>query len=290
MAWTPITTIDELEGAHEHSTFDAKKGYDQADLDVAREEMAKDVAAFATAHGGTLLVGAKEQGGRVVLLTGIAKPKEFQEELSRAVSKLCLPLPSYTERVLSLDQAAQTRLCDRQPVQEVVDVVIVNVYPMPAGPVAVRSTRDRNYYKFPVRVGDQTEYLDPIRLSQYMNPHDRQIALLLQEVLRDPLCKTVAMQDQDGKEFQAREVLVFDRSKIESAPPNPRILKRIDEQRMVAVFHDAARGGEAHVPLTFIRAVWRSSPNHWSLALEGALFRSSPYSGGVTPFIPFRGT
>ena len=296
MSWTPITSPSQLVGAHEHSSFDAKRSYSNADPDARKEEMCKDIAAFATAMGGTLVVGAAEQGGRIVALPGVENVRRLQEDISKAVQSLCFPTPSFADRVVAINANWRELILGRPGASEPdVDLLVLNIYPMPAGPVAVRAVRDRDLYRFPIRVGDQTEFLDPARLSLYMNTHDRQIALLLHEILQDDALPTVRFPDaQDSKGAvvpgeRGRHVEVFDRRRLEGSAACTRILKRLDERHMVAVF-DAGHLGEgeveAHVPLTFVRAVWNDPREGWSIALEGSLFRPLTTSKRVIPFIP----
>ena len=58
-----MLTLPAVGSPVEKLRVDCKVGYFKPDLDERRQEMAKDVAAFANAQGGRLLIGSKEVGG-----------------------------------------------------------------------------------------------------------------------------------------------------------------------------------------------------------------------------------
>lgn len=275
MAWKPILTSMDLHGQHERATFDAKKAYNEHDDDTRKLEMAKDVAAFASAMGGTLLVGAVEKDGVIQAFSHV-DAKRLQETLSKALQALCVPIPSYDNARISLDAEEQSLILGR-PASGAVTIVAFNVFPMSSGPVAVRTAPNSDAYRFPIRVGDHTGFLDPARLALYMSPHDRKIALQLHELLMG----RAALEAGGSPEGVA--VQVFDRGLVEGAPPRPRKFLRLDEASGVAVFADADRPSVvANVPLTFVRAVWRDPVEGPCVAIEGSLFRNVGYRGERT--------
>ncbi len=71
MPWQPILSLDQLVARFETSTLDLKTTYDLVAGASTRAEIAKDVASFANAFGGVIVVGVKERGGRVVQIEGV---------------------------------------------------------------------------------------------------------------------------------------------------------------------------------------------------------------------------
>ncbi len=86
----------------------------------------------------------------------------------------CRPVPSVEALVLTLNGTDQV-------------VVAVNVDPLPDQPVAAQFYRkDSNgkavpedAWRFPIRVGSHTDFIDPARLPMYINPHIRRMVIHL---------------------------------------------------------------------------------------------------------------
>ncbi len=66
-------------------------------LDTTRYEIAKDVAAFANAIGGTVVVGVKEQHGNAVRLEGVRNVPTLLQEVAVALKQHYVPVPSTPE-------------------------------------------------------------------------------------------------------------------------------------------------------------------------------------------------
>jgi hypothetical protein len=116
-----------------------------------------------------------------------------------------------------------------------------------AGPMA-------ETYRFPVRVVDHTDFLDPTELPMWMNSHERRIAIRLREVPTGAVVR--AFQVQFGANDGAECLLN---------------LAGVDEREMVAVFR---RGSDrAKVPLVLISAIWQDPrSDQWSVKVEGTVF------------------
>ena len=112
MSWKPTDDYLELANRHETSTFDWKRPYDLNDPTTVFE-MAKDVAALASAMGGTVAVGTVEgkgdKKGRIVALQSVANPGLFETKLGDAVRRRCRPLPVWRTKHIELDSAARKR-------------------------------------------------------------------------------------------------------------------------------------------------------------------------------------
>lgn len=168
--FTPILSAAGLPAAgpltrsREAERIDFKSGYDPA----ARSEMAKDMAAFANALGGVVLIGT-----------------------SRDDEPLAYPgmAPDFAERLLEGFADAQVRhLSPSPPVVErkIFDapnaraagfvLLAVNVHPFAEQIVGARVAP--NVWRFPVRVGADTNFLEPSMLPLYTNAVRRNTLLL----------------------------------------------------------------------------------------------------------------
>ena len=269
--WDPITTVEQLVAIFEKSDLDLKRRYDLA-LAKTPYDIAKDVSAFASAAGGTIVVGADESGGRVAGLPGVAEAPELVREIGKAIQTFCSPWPLYQEKVLTLSPADYARvLPGSSNAPAAVDLLVVNVGPDVRGPIGVRPKNDKgnpikDAYAFPVRVGEQTDWLRPDQLAMWMNSHERRIAIRLRAIASAAMICAFHEQRSDEGEWLTL------------------LLERVDEEQGVAVFSQSGRGGiAAHVPLAFVLAAWRDPVQGvWSVKVDGTIF---PASAGMT-FIP----
>jgi hypothetical protein len=244
----PITTEADLPDVgkakqFEGQTFDAK---------APREEkpyhLAKHVAAFANAEGGTILIGAIEDLPTGVLTKYEPMPsdraRDVRDAYDRAVKDRCRPAPLMMAVIIP--KGTDTFL------------VAVNVYPSPLLPVAVRVVGDGkeegyggDAYTFPIRLGTQVEYLKPEQLGMFMEPKIRRVALLL-----------------DGIPEAARKrVVLFDCHG--AGRPEVRPLKEVDflGARVVFGSHEV---GTLVVPLDLVQSVCRLEDGSWCVAYDGA--------------------
>jgi hypothetical protein len=272
MTWKPITTVESLIDVFEKSDFDLKKLYDLT-LAKVPYDIARDVAAFASAVGGTVLVGATEDDGRIGTLPGIVNVPQFAKEIGSAVQKFCVPWPAYQEVEIAVTSEERRRIAPDDPGNDAVRVMVVNVPPDVRGPIGVRAKNDkgnavRDAYCFPVRVGERTDFLRPEQLSMWMNSHDRRIAIRLREVTR-------------GTFVHAYQVETLNDGHTKTV-----IFESVDEGKGIAIFSTSSRV-DAHVPLAFITAVWAepAGREELSIKVDGTLFPDSHLVG----FIPSRG-
>ena len=165
-------------GERESPTLDFKCKLDRLDDGkVDSFELAKDVAAMASVYGGTLLVGACEEGRSGKL--GVYKPlsaadaTEAMDAYQLAARDRCRPVPLVSPVAIPLDQGS---------------VVAINVMPVVEGPVAVRVRGDKSdgygndTYVFPVRVSTHAIMFTPEQLPMLMNPEVRRMAILLRSI------------------------------------------------------------------------------------------------------------
>ncbi len=158
----------------EDNRLDCKVRYD-GDRQARRQEMAKDVAAFANANGGELFVGMAERAGLVTAHVGLdqAQAAECKRDFEEAVRDNVRPTP--------------VMLAELLPVEGNKFLVHVEVQPFPGQAVGVRtSSEDGTGWVFPVRVGTQTAWYSPEQLVLLMDVAHRRKAQLLFQAAGQP--------------------------------------------------------------------------------------------------------
>ena len=259
--------------------FGLKRRYDLA-LAKTPYDIAKDIVAFASAAGGTVVVGADEIAGRVSGATrrrksGGARPRDRGEPF-----RPCLPWPLYQEKVLTLSREDGARvLPGTSNASSVLDLLRVNVGPDVRGPIGVRPKNDKgnpiqNAYSFPVRVGEQTDWLRPDQLAMWMNSHERRVAVLL----RKALGSSVRAHYRRGSNQQ----MSYTRDLV---------LQDLDEGQSQMTLRDPTRSDVlANIPLAFVVAVWRDAgDSRWEIAVNGSIFSIGDNGGASPRFIPYLG-
>ncbi len=149
-------------GALETDTLDFKGKMDRRDEKPDYPELAKDIAAFANAHGGVILVGAYEDkpNGRLGVIKGLASDadvKEVRDAYSKAATEFCSPSPVTDSKVIPHSSGK---------------VIAVNVWPFPGQAVGVRE-EGYERWAFPWRSHIETKYLMPEQLPMLMIPELR---------------------------------------------------------------------------------------------------------------------
>jgi len=284
MAWSPVESAAHLVGKHETLTFDWKATYDFADPTTAFE-VAKDVAAFASAVGGTILIGAHEGGGprrgMVGAFASVTAPGELVTRVTQSVNQNTRPLPIFEPRIIRLSVDDQRQVLEREPDETAeVIVVAVNVRPTASGFVAVRVCRPdgaviADAFKFPIRGGERTRCLLPEELALYQDAHERKVAVLLHQIPAVDRAQgaglRVRLYDDTGATNQLRDVV------------------RIDEEHKILVLmldglHETLT---ANIPFAFIRTVWRDELGEWCIFVEGRVFHDIA-DASRPQFIPTR--
>ncbi|HVW25070.1 MAG TPA: ATP-binding protein [Polyangiaceae bacterium] len=149
----------------------------KARASAERFELAKDVAAFANASGGTILFGADEDRATATLRAYVPlderEAAKTERDVTEAVRDRCNPRPVIA--------------CASIPYGSGV-VLAVNVWPFIGQAVGVRVRADRgdgyggNAYVFPLRVGTHTPDLEPGQIAMLMLPSLRRITILLSQI------------------------------------------------------------------------------------------------------------
>jgi hypothetical protein len=275
----PITNLDQLVARFEHSQLDYKTTYDLAD-DAVRYEIAKDVAAFANAMGGTIVVGVREQGGRVVRLEGVSDAPRLVRSVADALRHHCVPVPSTPqEHAIAVSPADAPKLLATGSAPPLADVTLLtlNVQADPRGPIGVRpypTATIADAYRFPVRVSDQTRFMPPTELPMWMNSHERRAAIQLRGVLESGGSAVAMHLDAMGTDPR-------------SHPQRVQVIE-IDEEASTVGLRSMGPGNfVATVPLLYVEAVWRDAlDNAWRISVRGTLFVGSVSSGISSRFTP----
>lgn len=147
-------------------------------LDVKRDpymdprELGKDMAAFANATGGVVLVGAYEDAKLIRLNPlPVDVANRQRQEFENALKDRCSPTPVVRPCVLQVAGG---------------HVVAINVDPFPGQPIGVSTDGGKRKegvgFAFPVRAASQTVWLLPEQLSMLMLPELRWKAVTLSSI------------------------------------------------------------------------------------------------------------
>jgi hypothetical protein len=207
-------------------------------------ELAKDVAAFANAAGGSLLHCAHEDKKRRALgryspvtqaeTAGIVNAYDF------AIRDRCFPGISWSDARIALDHGF---------------VAAINVQPFPGQIVGVKVKGDKadghggDAYVFPVRVGTHTRCLTPGELAMYMVPEVRMTIVALEAIPDQERANVTLIQLLGGNANRH----VKDGLAIVAIEPERNAL-RFDNNESY--------------PLNCVRAVWHNG-RHWCISVEG---------------------
>lgn len=200
-------------------------------------DLAKDVAAFANASGGTLLIGALEERatGRLLHYAPFDAPAiaKLRKAYSEAVRDFCSPRP----------------ICDSTPIAHGSgSVLAVNVWPFPGQVVGARlQQKGERIFRFPLRTGIDTHYLEAEQLPMLMIPELRRLVVLLRGIPRDEYVRRYRSFASPGGEQL-------------SPVTKDCMFVAVDELSNVVMFREGPSYGEEHydyVPLDKVRSVWR---------------------------------
>jgi hypothetical protein len=249
------TTGATFEGA----TFEMKGGgINKAD----DGEMAKDVAAFANAAGGVIVVGVDHNNGtaqRCPLERDDAG--ELVELYSAAVGDRCSPRPFMEPFVIDVGPEP-----GRSPDKRF--VVAVNVWPYPDQPVGVTySVMGKRglpsdigeAFKFPLRVGAHTRFLRPEKIPMFLSSEIRRMAILIDQIPASERSSVeILSRFYDQSATQGREN-AFRRVTIVEVDPMKNCVR--------CQFQSSDRR-ELIVPLDSVAKVWKSGKT-WTIAVRG---------------------
>lgn len=215
----------------------------------SRFEMAKDIAAFANADGGTLLIGAVEDSGTRVLSSyrplAQAAAARAEHDYSEAVRDLCIPKPLLTFEHIGVAPGV---------------VLAVNVWPSVAHPIAVRVRADKAHgfggdaYYFPLRVTTHTIELDPEQVSMLTVPTIRRMSVLLSRIRPGSVVR-----------------LQFRRPRHEGAVDSQFLFVGVDPlQNRIELALPTQSSTTFHLPIDAVESAW-SDILGWTLAASGGI-------------------
>ncbi len=230
-------------GSREDQELDFKVVLDQSSGKPDHLELAKDIAAFANAYGGTIIVGASE------------KPKGVLFELRGL---------SHQDAAFACDQYAMAQAQRIRPSTIVTTSVeeeggrffaVIRIEPSMGQAIGVRfkpreetdpseTKQPPEIYGFPLRVGDNTAWLQPEQLPMLMIPQLRRTIVLLRAAI--------------GQQISGQRL-----SNHSSLPQGigPARVLAVDEPSNLLVLE-----GNPGVPLDQIRSVWHAQDGwhlHW---------------------------
>lgn len=248
----PLTTpalVPPVGTARETGTYDFKREQNPAD----QRELGKDVAAFANASGGIVLIGAGENRqigslDRYFPMTQI-EAQALTVAYEQAVALRCHPAPVIEALPIEIGPplAPTTGY-----------VVAVNVYPMPLGPVGVRWDSDRvgPSFAFPLRTATQTRYLTPTELAMLTVPEIRRVSLMLDAIPPSQRAQVRFVGRHGG--LPATKTFTF----VEIDP-------LLTSVRIALTPQAAAEGKISGIPLDKIVSVYQHNGTSWTVMLDG---------------------
>jgi hypothetical protein len=189
-------------------------------------ELAKDVAAFANASGGVILVGAAEDRrrgsvGRYMPMEQ-DEAKRVRDAFNQATRDLCSPKPMLNPVII----ACQDKF-----------VVAINVWPFPGQAVGVQLQTELPGFAFPFRTGVETIWLNAEQLPMLMVPELRRISILLDAIPTGARIGILGPRGHVTDEFTLVELRVLEN---------------------VVVLEQGGRTSKTHLPIDAIRSVWKT--------------------------------
>jgi len=255
---------------------------EKADLDFKRFadptrcwEHCKDIAAFANALGGVLLIGAAEHGGQLAYPGVRGQTADDVKTIYEGAAGLCSP--AAVVDVVPIPQQAGA------------PVVAINVDPSVDAVVAApardhdRHGRERKHdiaWVFPRRVASQTEYLQPEVLPMYMNREVRRAVVLLSRIPTNKrrgltvfyhAQRHIQNQHWDGVVQVGNMDLDLDEVRVDR-----------NVAKFCAVIDN--HGVQIRIPLLDILDVWEVGDSRWAVKVAGRLHR---VQGAPTPRLAY---
>jgi hypothetical protein len=237
------------------------KGRVAFDTPEQRRELAKDVAEFANAMGGVILVGAYEANGRLGTYKGLTAKEaaEVKNAYETSAREFCAPVPTTDVQIIPLSDGSGF-------------VVAVNAYPLAGQAVGLLWQRDGGCpaYAFPFRPGEKTVWLRPEQLPMLMVPEIRRMAILLDSI---PL------------EERAEVDIVAVAHTGSASSKNTLRFVRVDIQGSCVIFSEGGGGGaiiSTSIPLDAMKLVWRNF-GRWSVMIRGTFQKKSDGLWDYTP-------
>ncbi len=160
--------------------------------DEGRRECAADVAQFANASGGTVVIGAPQENHIVQGFKNVSTPAELVRWIEDVINGQLEPVPLVDQRVVDIPGGTR--------------VVAVNVPPSPV--LIARKTTGKGY-EFPIRAGDGKRYMTLIEVEARMGNRERLMKLRIEQIKRDErvtLDAHIPAGGVDAREWQVASV------------------------------------------------------------------------------------
>lgn len=236
-----VADLPALGANAEHVSRDCKSHVDIARLD----EMGKDIAAFANSVGGVIWIGVSEDK-KSNDVTGYNPLKQASD----------------AENVRRAYQTAAADYCSPSPLIDTTSlpwqggyVVAVNVWPFPGQAVGVRDVANQYSFRFPIRLGNQTDFLRAEQLPMLMVPEIRRVSILLRQMTRGDAIEFIGESTRwDGVFGEVREL----------------------ENVLDLELNVGTTTRPAALPIDAVESVWRDgrvwrikARHRWALAIDG---------------------
>ncbi len=131
-----------------------------------KRECRRDIAAFANASGGTLVVGADESNHVLSGFAPVPDPHGTARWIDEIVKEQLEPVPAIEPHVITLDGRP---------------LLVVNVPPIPV----LVGRRTGEGYEFPIRAADSRRYLTLSEVEARMHDSGRRLRLRIQQIAAD---------------------------------------------------------------------------------------------------------
>jgi hypothetical protein len=217
-------------------------------------EHAKDIAAFANAFGGVLLIGVSETAD--------------------SFSRCLMPIEDARDVVRAYDDAARDLLAPRvtvdclavtPPENELQALVAVNVDPFPGQMVGAKLPQTEGW-RFPVRTAARhSAYYDPEKIMLYADPRTRKSAILLSSVSKKGTVYLQVIFRQEGGSAadESDELCSGEFRGLDLATNTAEFGCMLPDRS--AMVHIVA-------PIEDVEAVWYAHA-HWHVRLDGTVRR-----------------
>ena len=220
-------------------------------------EHAKDIAAFANALGGVLLIGADDNSGRLLYPGVRLRPDGSGQSVAdvkaiyEAAAKMCSPTPVVD--VVAMDQAPG------------VTVVAVNVDPYVDQAVAAPTTGGTPGWVFPIRRASLTEPLTPETLAMHMNREIRRAVIMLSNISSEARCNVTVHYHLRARNPATNAAEL-------SVEPIPLRLEDVCVDRNRVRFVGlGSNNPQVNVPLLDVLDVWESRDGNWDVLVAGEI-------------------
>ena len=239
----PITNSNHLPqvGANaENLSLDIKQAVNPREY----YELAKDVAAFANASGGVILVGAVEDRPRGIIGKYLPmeqdEAKRVRDAFNQATRDLCSPKPVIDPVLIGCQDKF---------------VIAINVWPFPGQAVGVQIKGGPLAFTFPIRIGVETIFLAAEQLPMLMIPELRRTIILLDAI---PTGGQISITDAGRitQEFNLVELRPLE---------NVVVLQTVEGK-------PGRKPVELFLPIDAVRTVWKVQNARWLMVVEGQIY------------------